>query len=312
MQLAADGKVWATGSADVKRRWFGFLAHESYHLWDQETFHPGSGPWEEWLSEGLAEFFSRKALLDRGLMDEVAYRREMVVAANKCVIGLQDRPLLTSHTTGDYDNFYTCGLALLFTLDGRLSRTESSADLAEVMRHVYAQAHKRSDRQYTTHAMFEAAVELTRDPLLPGTSDQLLRVGVPRVVEYWEQAFASAGVGVDRVSVEAADLPPRRHMRALAKALGRCDCGQRTRARPVADGLQFDGASQCSAFRHGLVVSSVEGHALEREPARAHMAALRRLHRGRAVRMRTTAGKKLAVRCTQDRLPRYESLLRLP
>ncbi|MCB9700192.1 MAG: hypothetical protein H6738_25625, partial [Alphaproteobacteria bacterium] len=58
VQLHAGGTGWSETSSDVEERWFWFLGHETFHLWNGQEFRKQPGRWEEWASEGLSDLYA--------------------------------------------------------------------------------------------------------------------------------------------------------------------------------------------------------------------------------------------------------------
>ena len=170
VQLNATGSRWERETPESIIKWFRFLAHESFHFWNGQMLKTRLDPSEEWLSEGSAEYFALVALKDFGLISEAEFHQKIIEAANKCISGLKAKPLLISHTTGNYRNFYTCGPVLLFLLDQKLAADQVNKANKNRVMHLFSKLFTQaanSDRTYSTFDFLELIQEITKNPVAP-------------------------------------------------------------------------------------------------------------------------------------------------
>jgi hypothetical protein len=100
VQIAADGKAWATKTPEAERLWFRHLAHEAFHFWDGQMFRADEE--SEWLSEAAAEYASFLALRDRELVDDAELDRALVEQCNECLVRAKGMSISEAPSKGNF------------------------------------------------------------------------------------------------------------------------------------------------------------------------------------------------------------------
>lgn len=311
IQVAIEGEGWVVADEDTRMQWLTTLAHESFHLWNGEMFGRRLGRWEEWLSEGSAEYFARRYLRDAGLISDRDFAQEVVRAANACTVRLRDRPVLSSHRTGDDRNFYTCGMALIHTLDSAIKKSNPDQDIWHAISRMFASARQSPDHTYSTYTFFEAIETLTGDPISIGLVEMLLRVGVKRGDQFWLNALRNADLDVDLVDIGEAELSSTEHVAALRAGIVRCDCkyGMSVSTRP--EGIEFHPMPGCTALQKGATINAVEGVSVMTDPRGAHRELVAAIDRSGSFELTTSTRTPLVVECHDEFSLAYRHLLQL-
>jgi hypothetical protein len=293
LQISAEGKEFLEPGPEIVLGWHRTLAHEAFHLWNGGTFFVDLGPHEEWLAEGTADYVAHRALLDLGVIDQAAFRREVIHAANRCVARLAGRPLLAAPLR--FDLFYPCGMTLVAWADGAARR--HGADIGDVMGAVFAAAARREQPSYSTYDFLAQLERITGEPLVAGPLERVLRTGVPQATgAFFAEQLGQAGFPVAAVEPRRATLLPRDFALLLAGQLVRCDCASELQARIRSDAIEIVPDASCSVFRDGARVTHVSGHAVASAAADAYQALLELARQGRPAALQSN-GAALSLRC---------------
>lgn len=308
LQLSVEGEGFRAAGAEAVLQWHHGLAHEVFHLWNGNMFFVDLGAHEEWLAEGTAEYVAYRALRDLGVLDEAAFRREVIHAANRCVVRLAGRPLLAAPFR--FDNFYTCGMMLVAWADGAVRRT--GADIGDVLRGVFTAAAQREPPRYSTYDFLEQIERITAEPLAVGPLERVLRTGVPgEAGAYFAAQLDQAGFPVVTVEPRQATLPTQDFARLLAEQLVRCDCAAGRSARARGGVIEIEADASCNVFRAGARVTHVASHAVADASADAYQALLTLVRQGRPVPLQS-GGAALPLRCRADAVDAsFSELLRM-
>ncbi|MEX2177295.1 MAG: hypothetical protein WD801_01200 [Gemmatimonadaceae bacterium] len=150
--------------------WKMTLLHETFHLWNGESFR-FAGPGEEWFNEGASEFYAAQTAARLGLMDDLTAIRAAATAVGFYASASgQDRLTLSQagqQKGGGANQFlvhyggWTAALLLDRTIRGR---TNDAKSLDDVMRWMHAN-HDRAARRYTTMDVARAVREATGEDL---------------------------------------------------------------------------------------------------------------------------------------------------
>jgi hypothetical protein len=228
IQLAANGKPWQEPSDKLSEKWFGFIAHETSHLWNTRMFSTFLGSHEEWLTEGSAEYFKHLSLLNLGIIDQSRFNEVLSDTVNQCLLVRRGGPLLTSHQTGRYEAFYNCGEIIMFMLDKDVRhQTGDEKTIFNLFASVFAKASK-TDGKYSTYDLLEAYEGIVKDPLRAYAIEELLRGDVSEgAVEFFHQALVAKHIPASLVPLHQAFYDKSKYRRMLGIVLGRCDCAGR-------------------------------------------------------------------------------------
>lgn len=276
MQLAASGGAWAEQTAERRRAWLWFLAHESFHMWNGQRFRTRGGQAEEWLSEGSASYLADLALLDLGVDDGPRFEQAVRDHASACLRDLGDEPLRSAHVQGRYRAFYSCGAAVLFVTDHQLRAAGS--DLGALLGGMFRQGAERGG--WSTWDLLEGIEAATGDPMGPAFVMRSLESGLN--AESLEAALAATGLPVAVAPLWAGETPGRVLLKALAGRVGDCDCGGSVSADVGEAAVSFRPLAACDVLAEGLAVMSMAGVSLD-EPAAALAAMEARIAAGEPV-----------------------------
>jgi hypothetical protein len=173
VQLEATGDAWTTETSGLRTHWIWFLAHESFHFWDGQMHHTRHGRWEEWLSEGAANWFAAQALLDLELIATAEYESRMDEAAGRCRTSLGGRPLVT--TNGEpYGVEYDCGQVILEAMHRRMQTQKG--DLGALFGRVFR---RDPSRKYSTFDLLDEYQTVMDSPDSTMWLSRILFGGVP-------------------------------------------------------------------------------------------------------------------------------------
>lgn len=219
VQIAADGKGWATKSRDAERLWFRHLAHEAFHFWDGQMFRADEE--SEWLSEAAAEYASFLALRDRGLVDDAELERALVEQCNDCLVLANGMSIAEAPAKGNFAIVYSCGLVTQLLADRAGARDGKAPGIGDIYRKLFA---PDGHRRY-------GAVGFLR--LVAGKGDRFTTAAIAAIVNegvarefdlFLAEALRNVGVRVTLGSAEEAALTQmtaRDEVRALIRA---CAC----------------------------------------------------------------------------------------
>ncbi len=206
VQMAAEGRAWEQETRDARLMWLDRSAHEAFHFWTGQMFVAAFDGAEQWITEGAADHYALATMLEMGLVDSTAHRRQLVERANECLIGLRGRPLLRSTETGDFHNLYVCGSTLWLAASTAARRSDEADEEHAFVRALLAAA-ERSERKLTSYRILETLHSLTGGPWAGAPLARLLFQGVPEEAdELFASLMAAAGIEVELVAPEEATL----------------------------------------------------------------------------------------------------------
>ncbi len=300
VELSIEGQGFREPSPEGRQQWQTTLAHEVFHLWNGQRFFIDLGPHEEWLSEGSAEYFARRALLALGAVDEQGFQRAVVEAANACLAQISGRPLLEPPLR--FGSFYPCGMTLMAWADG--AARHADADIGDVFAAVFAAAARRETARYSTYDFLEQLERVSGHPLATGPIVRVLRVGVATGASgFFARQLHEAGIPVTAVEPGQATLGRWDFERLLGKHLVRCDCASDAPVRHRGGAVEIEASEACTLARDGARVTHIEGHSVSAESAAALQALLARTRAGEPVTVRGDDGERL-LRCRDDGVDR--------
>jgi hypothetical protein len=256
----------------------------------------------EWLTEGSADYFALRALRALGLIDDQGFSRRVSLAANRCMEGLQGRPLLADHPADSAQTYYTCGLTIHVMVDEIIQRsTRGQMDVAAVLADVFSSA-ERTDRLYSTFDFLESIHRVSGDPLAVGPVEQLLHIGTTGRSDLgFLEILRQAGVDARLVPAHEAGLDQVEIVRLLGDLLAACDCGSRRSVTYSAGRLRFHPLPACDHFSRGMDVREVCGHSLEADASGALAETWARIRAGHPIEIVDDAsGRTRRMRCRGD------------
>ncbi len=266
LQLELIGEGWAEPSEEARQRYARFLAREAFHLWNGAQFTTWLGASEAWLTEGSADLLSIEALQELGVFAEADAHRALRDMATACAPRLAGGPLLTAPDRYDADAFYDCSALVLATLGfGVRDRTQGASDLRTVLAQVWAGA---KDGRYSTWDVLQAAQEQSRDPMVAGPAERILRQGLdhdaalPLLAEWLDQGGVPTEVG------DAWKTGDPALWGELVHTVAMCDCEGHRSVENRGDVLAFRPRSACDVLRDGVEASHIAGVPVT-EPAKA-------------------------------------------
>lgn len=227
---SAEGPGWVSETPEARQEWFHRIAHETFHLWDGETYRPEED--SEWLSEAAADHFAADAAVAFGVRSELDARRWLVERANDCLVRLGGRSLVAAVGGSDFRAWYSCGAVAMAAADGALSHAEPPSDLANLFRRLFE--HAAATGGYGTAAFLGGLQELHADPAAQAELRRLIRDGgIARSDTFLQGLLARAGVATEPAPPEQATADPATLREMVRRAVGRCYCG--TEASAVCD-----------------------------------------------------------------------------
>jgi hypothetical protein len=252
VQIAAVGQEWRDETDEARRLWLRQVAHEAFHLWDGQLAVPVRDA--EWLSEGAAEYASRLALRDRGLVDEAGLQRLIVEQANDCLVAAGGTSILAAPSSGRFDAMYSCGMITQFLADRGARAAGERSGITALYRSLFAATGTRGGG-YDTALFLDLVRRLAPSSL--GAIEALVSRGVPRNADvFLRNALTAAGLAVELADPYESTANQATLRYILRGALRRCAC-----ANPKAD--------HCAAIAE---VTSVAGIPVRSRPGEAFTA----------------------------------------
>lgn len=292
---SAEGPGWLEETPEARRAWFHRVAHETFHLWDGETYRPADDA--EWLSEAAADHFAAEAAVAFGVQSELDARRWRVERANDCLVRLEGRSVVAAAGGSDYQAWYSCGAVALAAADGALRHADPPTDLAHLFRRLFQ--HAAATGSYGTaaflgglrelHAAPEAVVELRRF---------LWAGGIPRADAFLQRLLERAGIATELAAPEEATAAPATLREMVRRAIGRCYCGA-------------EATDACDPTEIGRQVSTVAGEAVQAAPLAVWEHLRSTVARNAALPV-VLDGEEVSLFCSRESFdPTWASLLRL-
>ena len=299
VRLASGGSGWAKPERTSRQEWLGFVAHETFHLWNGQLHRRRFGMrTDSWLSEGAAVYFALRAQVELGLKTERELEQELVTLANRCALMLRGRSLLRSHRGKDRPA-YTCGPLMLRLAEGSLRRRRS--ELWSVFALMFEKARRDPENRYSTYDFLEQLEVATGDPSAAAPLQRILQLGMGSDPAKWlEQELGRAGIDVQLVDYKDAGIPDGEMRWASPRQLSRCDCDGRTSITRRRDHYQFHGEPECRLFSTEHLVTHVGDHTLLDAPAEALTEVARAARANRVIVLRTLGGKRVKLRCRKE------------
>ena len=220
---SAEGRGWLEPSPDGRKGWFHRMAHELFHLWDGETFHPDED--SEWLSEAAADHFAIDAALAMEVLTAEETDRWLVDQANDCLVRLGGEGLMHAVGGGDYVAWYACGSVALAYADSALAKAEPPSDLGELFRVLFAQAARTGS--YGAGIFLGGLERYGVEKESIRTLQRLIGSGVPAGTDdFLADVLSASGVEVELVDPGGDALDSRDWAAITRLAIGRCYCGE--------------------------------------------------------------------------------------
>ncbi len=307
VQLAVWGEGWIKDDDDTRYGWLQFLGHEMFHKWNGDMFRTRDGDAEAWLSEGSSDFFARRVLLEIGAIDKERYRREIVKAANAC--------LLVIGRSGIHPNQYgrpeyPCG-STLFAWADAIARDHGKT-AGDVLGGAFAAAKARGDSRYTTDDVLDQIRTIAGDAKATDPFEAVLRKGITeKADQLFMTELARPGFSVSLVPAGQAELEDSwEPYHQVGVQLSRCDCDHRLDFSSDENGIRFGDTPQCPTIRK-LHVVAVMGHALPKDAAAAYQSILERKP-DQPIALRTEGSNtSVSLTCRKDaEMAPYKELLR--
>ena len=292
---SAEGPGWVTETPEARREWFHRIAHETFHLWDGETYRPEDDA--EWLSEAAADHFASDAAVAFGVRSEDDARRWLVEQANDCLVRLSGRSLIAAAGGSDYRAWYSCGAVAMAAADGALRHGVPPSDLANLFRRLFE--HAAATGGYGTAAFFGGLRELHAEPRTQGALRRLIRDGgIEQADRFLQSLLEQAGTPVELATPEQATVEGATLQEMVRRAVGRCYCGPE-----ATDG--------CDPAETGKRASAVAGERLGGDPLGAWEHLRSAVSRGAALPV-VLDSEEVTLFCDAESFdPTWESLLKL-
>ena len=301
VQLAAAGEAWADDTVENRIRWFRFLAHEAFHLWNGQLFQLRGPHWHEWLTEGSADYYADRALLELQIIDAVEYELRRKEAANSCLISLEGHALLDQPRARSYRSFYVCGQTLLQLLDVELKAVDASMSVDELFVRLFETSARELDSRYNTTHFLSELFDMTDDAM---TASVLLSVLLGPASSQPVQLLADAlhsRFGDTFGPISTAQLQQTDAALAAVRLASECACGSATGLRVGTDG-KIRASPDCGLEFEPT--DALAGHHIWQESGAALQAARNGLLDG------TVQVGATPVECREDsRQPQFEYLV---
>lgn len=292
---SAEGPGWVSETPEARQEWFHRIAHETFHLWDGETYRPEED--SEWLSEAAADHFAADAAVAFGVRSEPDARRWLVERANDCIVRLGGRSLVAAVGAGDFRAWYSCGAVAMAAADGALRHGAPPSDLATLFRRLFE--HAAATGGYGTAAFFGGLQELHAEPAAQAALRRLIRDGgIARSDTFLQGLLGRAGVATEPAPPEEAAADPATLREMVRRAVGRCYCGT-------------EAAEVCDPAETGQGVTAVAGERIGEGTLAAWQHLRSAIARDAALPV-VLGGEEVTLFCTGDSFdPTWDSLLTL-
>jgi hypothetical protein len=254
--LRMKGKPDLAAGGELGKLIEAFVLHEAFHLWNGVAYPQAPGSARAWLTEGVAEYATRKVLRDLGRMSDQDFLASMGQGLNRCVEALE-------RTSGGIDALdgrggsavYDCGVVVQWLGDHVMAR--DGGGFFPAWRKIFADA-ASGDGQHDRSDYFRAV-----DPAFAGESpaDPLMAWLVRGEGEFDAGAIADAlaALGIRASRIDPPQVNPNAVRRVMMHLLA-MDCrkgpwGYTTEP----DHLRLDTGDRCTALAGDPAVSAVNG-----------------------------------------------------